>query len=37
MKGFVGKSTYAYQHMYPKVANELLDGRDVWITYEDFA
>lgn len=37
MKGTVGKSTYAYQHIYPKISNELLDGRDVWITYEDFA
>ena len=37
MKGTIGKSTYAYQHIYPKISNELLDGREVWITYEDFA
>jgi len=37
MKGFIGKSTAAYKNIYPEVAQALLDGEEVWITYRDFA
>lgn len=37
MKGFIGKSTAAYKNIYPDVAQALLDGEEVWITYKDFA
>ena len=33
--GFIGESTQAYKQMYPKVANALLKGEDVTITYHD--
>ena len=37
MKGVIGKSTYAYKDIYPRISEALLDGEDVWIEYEDYA
>lgn len=37
MKGTIGKSTYAYKDIYPRISEALLDGEDVWIEYEDYA
>lgn len=33
-KGFIGASGNAYRSLYPKVANALLSGEDVYITYK---
>jgi hypothetical protein len=37
MKGFIGRSTDAYKDIYPPIAEALVEGEDVWITYEDYA
>jgi len=35
--GFIGKSTQAYKRIYPLIAEKLEDGKEVTITYEDYA
>lgn len=37
MKGTIGRSTDAYKDIYPPIAEALMEGEDVWITYEDYA
>lgn len=34
-KGFIGASTDAYKKFYPKVADALMNGEEVWIEYKD--
>lgn len=34
--GFIGSSVDAYKRIYPKIAQELVDGCDVEITYVDY-
>lgn len=35
-KGFIGQSVNAYKMIYPKIAKALEDGKDVFITYENY-
>ena len=37
MNGMIGRSTLAYEDIYPGIAEALLNDEEVWITYEDFA
>lgn len=32
-KGFIGGSTEAYKRIYPGIANAILEGKGVWVTY----
>ena len=34
--GFIGRSTQAYKRIYPAIAQALLDGEEVTITYTDY-
>jgi len=35
--GFIGKSTQAYKRIYPKIAQTILNNKEVLITYKDIA
>jgi pheromone shutdown protein TraB len=35
--GFIGKSTQAYKRIYPRIAEALVNNKEVLITYKDIA